>query len=51
MTSPRPVMPGGTPSDEMTAMSTPMPGQTTTDRNADAATRAMRTYKAMTAAS
>ncbi len=29
----------GSPSSEMTAMSTPMPAQTTTDREADAATR------------
>jgi serine/threonine protein kinase len=38
MTSPRSAM-TGSPSSEMTAMSTPMPQQTTTDRDADAATR------------
>lgn len=41
MTAPRPL--GRSPSSEMTAMSTPMPQQTTTDREAEAATRnAMR---------
>ncbi|MGE0397829.1 MAG: protein kinase [Kofleriaceae bacterium] len=38
MTAPRGPM-SGSPSSEMTAMSTPMPQQTTTDREADAATR------------